>query len=118
VAEPIVKRVVDDPAAAEVSVSAAGAGRCEVRGALTFASARRAYEAGIKVLSASGESALELDCGGVRSADSAGLAVLLAWLAYARKHGRQLTFAKLPQAIIAIARISDVEEMLGVSRGA
>jgi phospholipid transport system transporter-binding protein len=96
----------------EVSVNPAASGRCEVRGALTFASARRAYDQGVKVLAATTAQTVEVDCGGVQAADSAGLAVLLAWLAWARKHGRQIKFVNLPQAITALARISDVDALL------
>jgi phospholipid transport system transporter-binding protein len=103
---------MSDPAASEVSVSAPVAGRCEVRGALTFASARRAYDAGVKAFGASSVEAIEVDCGAVRAADSAGLAVLLAWLAWAHKSGRRLTFVNLPEAITAVARISEVEGLL------
>jgi phospholipid transport system transporter-binding protein len=103
---------MSDPAVSEVSVSAAAAGRYEVRGALTFASARRAYDAGVKAFGASAVEAIEVDCGAVRASDSAGLAVLLAWLAWAHKRGRRLTFVNLPEAITAVARISEVEGLL------
>jgi phospholipid transport system transporter-binding protein len=93
-------------------VSTSAPGRYEVRGALTFASARRAFDSGVKALSGSNQAAIEVDCGGVQTADSAGLAVLLAWLAWAHQHGRQLKFVRLPEAIIAIARISDVDGLL------
>ena len=108
----LIGRGGSDPTLSDVSVSTSAPGRCEVRGALTFASARRAFDSGVKALSGSNQASIEVDCGGVRTADSAGLAVLLAWLAWARKHDRQLRFTHLPEAITAIARISEVDGFL------
>ena len=108
----LIGRGGSDRTLSEVSVSTSAPGRCEVRGALTFASARRAFDSGVKALSGSNQTAIEVDCGGVQTADSAGLAVLLAWLAWAHQHGRKLKFVRLPEAIIAIARISDVDALL------
>ncbi len=93
-------------------------GRLEVNGALTFATARKARQRGLHLLSVSGVRDLEVDCTGITASDSAGLTVLLDWLAYARRAGRSLQLRNLPEAILAVARISDVADMLasGVSR--
>jgi ABC-type transporter Mla MlaB component len=40
------------------------------------------------------------------------LTVLLDWLALAKKEGRSLRFLNLPQGLLAIARISEVDELL------
>lgn len=87
-------------------------GRYEAQGPLTFATARRALDAGIGAFAASRGSTLEMDCAGVGASDSAGLAVLIEWLAWARRNGRELTLAHVPPAIRAIARICEVEELL------
>ena len=55
---------------------------------------------------------LEIDCAGLGTTDSAGLAVMLDWLAAAKLAGRSLQFLALPQGLAALARISDVEELL------
>ena len=44
--------------------------------------------------------------------DSAGLAVLLDWLAEAQRRKVSLRFANLPARLLAIARISEIEETL------
>jgi phospholipid transport system transporter-binding protein len=88
-------------------------GQAEVRGALTFATARNARAAGRRVIEMSGDCALEMDCSGVTESDSAGLAVLLDWLALAKRHGRRLSFKALPAPIAAVARLSNVEGLLG-----
>lgn len=87
-------------------------GRLAVRGALTFATARRALEAGRLALGRTDTREIEIDCGAVTAADSAGLAVLLDWLAWARGAGRTLRLMSVPASVHAIARISEVEELL------
>jgi phospholipid transport system transporter-binding protein len=87
-------------------------GKLQVRGALTFATARRAREEGLNSIRASAARELEVDCSGITASDSAGLTVLLDWLALAKKEGRSLRFLNLPQGLLAIARISEVDELL------
>lgn len=96
----------------DVEVLETAPGRFEVRGALTFATARRAREAGLRAFEASTAPQLSVGCGGVTAADSAGLAVLLDWLAFARRKGRELRFTEIPSEIRAVARISEVEPLL------
>lgn len=102
------------PAASAFSLSAAAEGRFAASGSLTFASARLARLAGLSVLDAAdAPQRLEIDFAGLGPTDSAGLAVLLDWLAAAKLAGRSLQFLALPQGVVALARISDVEELLG-----
>jgi phospholipid transport system transporter-binding protein len=96
-----------------VEVTESAPGRVSVRGALTFETARRACELGVKHFKRAKKApSIEVDCGGVTEADSAGLAVLLEWLKWALKHERPMSFENLPPAIRAVARISDVEPLL------
>lgn len=85
--------------------------RCEVGGALVFATARRARAAGLAALHG-GQSALVIDCAALGLTDSAGLAVLLDWLAEARQVGRHLRFEHLPEDLLRLARISAVDGLL------
>jgi phospholipid transport system transporter-binding protein len=55
---------------------------------------------------------LEVDCSGITSSDSAGMTVLLDWLAIAKRAGRSMHFTSLPTQVQAIARISDALELL------
>jgi len=64
------------------------------------------------VLESSGAERFVIDCAGVKRADSAGLAVLLDWLAWARRKSRPLSFENLPQSLVAIAKISEVDGLL------
>jgi phospholipid transport system transporter-binding protein len=93
---------------------AAADGRYTAAGALTFATARQARHLGEQLLAGAGNgaAALEIDCHGITVADSAGLAVLLDWLGAARRRGRTLRYTHLPTDLTALARISEVEELL------
>jgi phospholipid transport system transporter-binding protein len=93
-------------------LAADGSGRLLAEGSLTFASARRARELGLEAIAAPGDGALLIDCQGITTSDSAGLAVLLDWLAAARARQRPLRFAHLPQGLAALGRISEVGELL------
>jgi phospholipid transport system transporter-binding protein len=92
---------------------AAGApGTLTAQGPLTFATARRAFEQGAAALADASGAKLEIDCRGITASDSAGLAVLLEWLSLSKRAGRSLRYAQLPQGLAALARISDVEDLL------
>jgi phospholipid transport system transporter-binding protein len=54
----------------------------------------------------------EVDLGGVTRADSAGLALLLDWLAAAHGNGSPLNYHHLPPQLAAIARVSGITEVL------
>ena len=87
-------------------------GVVSAHGPLTFVSARRACELGVQTLAQAPDGKLEIDCRGITVSDSAGLAVLLEWLGVARRAGRSLRYTQLPQGLAALARISEVEELL------
>jgi phospholipid transport system transporter-binding protein len=90
----------------------AGAGGFAAEGPLTFASARQARALGLDALEGATTERLEIDCHGITGSDSAGLAVLLDWLAAAKAQGRSLSFTHLPAGLAALARISEVNELL------
>jgi phospholipid transport system transporter-binding protein len=87
-------------------------GRAHVRGSLTFATARRARLEGLEKFQKCGSQSCEVDCSGITRSDSAGLSVLLDWLALAKRDGRSLRYMKLPEELLAVARISEVDELL------
>jgi phospholipid transport system transporter-binding protein len=97
---------------AGVQIGESAPGRITVSGELTFATAREARQLGMLVLEGSRADRIAVDCSGVGRADSAGLAVLLDWLAWSRRRSRPLAFENLPASLVAIARISEVDELL------
>ena len=91
---------------------AAGAdGGLSAQGPLTFATARAARLLGLAALKDSPQ-VKQIDCAGVSACDSAGLAVLLDWLAAAQLAGRSLRFTSLPEELMALGRISDLDPLL------
>jgi phospholipid transport system transporter-binding protein len=90
--------------------------RVQMKGSLVFATASAAREAALAILERSRSSEpLTIDCSGVGSSDSAGLAVLLDLLANATRRGRTVQFFNLPTGIVAAAKISDVDTILGIA---
>lgn len=100
------------PGATSFEVATTAPGRLAVRGRLSFANARRARNDGLQALRDSNARELEIDCAGITQSDSAGLAVMLDWMAIMKREGRSLRFANLPQSLLAVASISGVEELL------
>jgi len=97
---------------ARVAISEPTSGRVVVTGELTFGSAREARQLGILVLESSRAQRIVVDCAAVTRADSAGLAVLLDWLAWGRRRSRTVALENLPASLVAIARISEVDSLL------
>jgi len=95
-----------------VEIGEPSPGSIVVRGELTFATARDARQLGVAVFEGSKAESFLVDCAGVTRADSAGLAVLLDWLAWGRRRSRAVSLQNLPAALIAIARISEVDGLL------
>lgn len=95
-----------------VTIARSAPNQYAVSGALTFATARRALASGIEAFRSAAPGPLDVDFSGVHASDSAGLAVLVEWLAWARRSGRELNYSRVPEAICAIARISEVDSLL------
>jgi len=103
---------VRNEAAAPVELTESAPGNFNARGALTFATAKLAREKGLAVLCANGSTDIQVDCSGITATDSAGMTVLLDWLAFAKRNGRTLRYGNLPEQVQAIAHISDVLDLL------
>ena len=87
-----------------------GEGRFALTGEMTFETAER-------ILMASEEpfeqhTRIEVDLEGVTKADSAGLALLLEWITWANHTVREIRFLSMPERILAIARTTEVEQLL------
>lgn len=90
-------------------ITTAGPARLEARGELGFGTAADALQAGLALL---GPGQWVVDLARVTSADSAGLAVLIEWLAAVSERGGALRFESVPEQLVAIARISDLDGLL------
>lgn len=76
---------------------------------LTFHSARAALEQGCAAIAA-GETVFDL--GGVKSADSSGVALLLAWRRKAQARGQRLAFINVPANLDTLAALYGVDGLL------
>jgi phospholipid transport system transporter-binding protein len=91
-------------------MEAAGDGRVKASGELSFETAAGALRAGLDLLRRDGSWVVDLS--GITSGDSAGVAVLVEWLAAVRAVGGSVRYEAVPAQMLAIARISDLEDLL------
>ena len=85
--------------------------RVRLQAPLRFATVAALRGHGLDLISAAGAE-LTIDLSGVSSADSAGLALLIDWLARARASNRTLHYVQPPEALRALARLSEVESLI------
>ena len=95
---------------AKFTIKRVGDGRLEASGALGYESAGKALPAGLALIPKG--QPLTIDLSRVTEADSAGLAVLVEWLATARLRGATIHYQAIPAQILAVARISELESLL------
>jgi phospholipid transport system transporter-binding protein len=88
-------------------------GSFRLLGELGFATVPEVLESGRRLFSGGGT--LTLDLSGVSRVDSAGLALLVEWVREGRRQGRTLAFTGVPEQLLSIARISGLEEILGLT---
>jgi phospholipid transport system transporter-binding protein len=91
-------------------IEPAGDRRLAASGELGFATAAAALPAGLALIGPGKD--WTVDLAGITTGDSAGLAVLVEWIAVARARGGALRYAGVPEQILAVARISDLERLL------
>ena len=92
-----------------------GEGRYQVIGRMTFETAGNLWEQSRDGLDGlNGKEVLTIDLGEVTEVDSAGLALLLEWIRSARQKDLSLRLMHLPDKLLALARISEVENLLGI----
>ena len=96
--------------APQFSFTEIGGGRFALSGALGFSTAK-AILAASKQLFAE-HAVLKIEFSGVTHSDTAGLALLLEWINWAKHYRREIRYFNVPQPILAIARISEVSELL------
>lgn len=87
-----------------------------VAGTLTIATAPRALEAARDCFE-QGNGVLQVDLGDLQHTDSAALAVLLEWHRVAARKGRSLEFVAVPERLLQLAQISELEEVVGFRHG-
>jgi phospholipid transport system transporter-binding protein len=104
---------VTETATGRAKLESLGAGRFRVSGVLDASTAREVLEQSESRFEQFKE--LDVDLGGVGESDSAGLALLIEWLRLARQGEKTIRFANVPAQIEALARISEVEDLIAGS---
>jgi phospholipid transport system transporter-binding protein len=92
------------------SIQRVADGRLEATGVLGYVTAGRALPAGLALIPR--DSTCTINLSRVTEADSAGLAVLVEWLATAKSRGTVIHYQCIPAQILAVARISELESLL------
>jgi len=88
-------------------------GTLRVSGAITFANAARALAHSPRAPRAG--TPLNIDLAALENADSATLAVLIAWSAQANQRGAALRYLRAPQGLRNLARLCNVDGLLGLA---
>ncbi|MGB7904703.1 MAG: STAS domain-containing protein [Steroidobacteraceae bacterium] len=94
----------------QFSIQRVADGRLQANGVLGYVTAGRALPAGLALIPRGATCTIDLSR--VTEADSAGLAVLVEWLATAKSRGTVIRYEGIPPQILAVARISELESLL------
>jgi phospholipid transport system transporter-binding protein len=87
-------------------------GTLRLHGTISFANAAQALAAPPQA--PRGGTALNLDLAALEGADSATLAVLIAWSAQAIRRGTTMRYHRAPTGLRNLARLCDVQGLLGL----
>jgi phospholipid transport system transporter-binding protein len=99
------------PIDGQTAFEAGAAGTYRLADALTFATVPVLRQPGLDLIAAASvDLAFDLEC--VPLTDSAGLALLIDWLAEARARHRTLRYIKVPDALSELAKLSDVDSLI------
>jgi len=99
------------PIDGEAAFVAVSDGVFRLEAPLTFATVPLLRAPGVqRIAAASGALELDLEC--VATIDSAGLALLIDWLAEARQRQRSLRYGRPPEALRQLAQLSEVESLI------
>ena len=85
-------------------------GVIQVRGELTFDTVTMLLSQSKRLFDGQGEITIDLEQ--VTHANSAGLALLLEWLSQSRNSGQTIHFRHVPEALISIADLCNLREVL------
>lgn len=84
--------------------------RCNVSGVLDFDTARQALNEVVPHIEA--HAALDVDLSGVTKSNSAGLALLIEWVATARRAEHTVTFHHIPDGLRQLAGVCQVDALI------
>ncbi|MGR9044762.1 MAG: STAS domain-containing protein [Gammaproteobacteria bacterium] len=91
----------------KVEITDQGSGVFTVAGELTFSGIDKTTLKSIPILKSANP--IILDLGQVSSTDSAGLALIIEWIKYARNHKIKLKFQNIPEQLMTLAKLSGLD---------
>jgi phospholipid transport system transporter-binding protein len=94
----------------DFSLKDLGDGHFALSGEMSFDTAERILQASEQPFEE--HTRLEIDLSGVTLSDSAGLALLLEWVTWANHTVREIRFSGMPERVLAIAKTTEVDELL------
>jgi phospholipid transport system transporter-binding protein len=97
---------------ADAALSTTAPGEVALTGTVGFATAPSLWRERQRLIAAAQGGQVVVDLGEVERVDSAGLALLVALIADARAAGVALGYRRVPERLLAIARISEVDSLL------
>ena len=96
------------------SVRQADSGELQLVGTLDYRTGPAVREAGRRLIRASQQANLVLDCAAVEKSSSVGLSLLLCYMRDARAAGKQLSVRGLPQDMSGIAKVCELQHVLPI----
>ena len=84
-------------------------------GTLTFKTVPVIWRQGLDLFSEA--PSLMLDLSAIKRSDSAGVALLVEWMRFARSHNKPISYINMPQQMLAIVRASSLDAILPLARG-
>ena len=90
-------------------------GGLSVSGALSFDSVTALWREGAALFEGRGD--VRVDLQAVSRSDSAGLALLVEWTREAERRGQSIAYLNMPSQMLAIARVSGLDDVLPLARG-
>ncbi len=84
-------------------------------GTLTFKTVPVIWRQGLDLFSEA--PSLMLDLSDIERSDSAGVALLVEWMRFARSHNKPISYINMPQQMLAIVRASSLDTILPLARG-
>jgi phospholipid transport system transporter-binding protein len=98
----------------EAAIRQGAGGELLLSGVLDYRSGPALRESGRQLIAASPARELVLDCAAVEKSSSVGLSLLLAFMRDAKAAGKTLNVRGLPQDMQGIARVSGLQQLLGL----
>ncbi len=87
-----------------------GGGNFEITGDMSFETAEFILRASQRVFEQ--HENVRVDMSAVEKADSAGLALLLEWMSWARQGVAKIDFVAIPASVLAIAQTAELENLV------